>query len=199
MPSLADQIDALLAQTQCTKCGYDACRPYAEAVAASEAAHNRCVPGGVAGIERLSSLLDRAPLPLDPDCGTEAPRRVAWIDPQACIGCTKCIAACPVDAIIGAQKRMHTVIEARCTGCDLCLPPCPVDCIEMRTATDAAWTDAHAAGARAHYHARRARLARDREQASRQANTDASGQRKRALIEAASRRARELLARTGAR
>ena len=198
-PTLADHIDALLAQTQCTKCGYEGCRPYAEAVAAADAAHNRCVPGGAAGIARLSALLDRAPAPLDPDCGVEAPRRVAWIDPQACIGCTKCIAACPVDAIIGAQKRMHTVIEARCTGCDLCLPPCPVDCIEMRASADPQWSDEDAARARAHYHARRDRLALDREQAHRRANADASGQRKRALIEAASRRARELLVRADER
>ena len=198
-PTLADQIDALLAQTQCTKCGYEGCRPYAEALAAAQTAHNRCVPGGVSGIARLSALLDRAPLPLDPACGVEAPRRVAWIDPQACIGCTKCIAACPVDAIIGAPKRMHTVIEAQCTGCDLCLPPCPVDCIEMRASPDPQWSDDDAARARAHYHARLARLALDREQTRGRANADAGGERKRALVEAASRRARALLARAGER
>lgn len=197
VPLLAERIDALLPQTQCTKCGFDGCRPYAEAIAASAAAHNRCVPGGAAGIERLSALLGRAPLPLDPQCGLEAPRRVAWIDPAACIGCTKCIAACPVDAIIGAQKRMHTVIAQRCTGCDLCLAPCPVDCIEMRAPREPhPWTDEHAARARAHYEARCARLARERER-ERQARGAAGERRKRALLESALRRARDRLERAG--
>ena len=193
--SLAERVDALLAQTQCTKCGFDGCRPYAEAVAASTAAHNRCVPGGAAGIERLSTLLGCAPLPLDPDCGVESARRVAWIDPSACIGCTKCIAACPVDAIIGAQKRMHAVIAQRCTGCDLCLAPCPVDCIEMRLpAEPLAWTEEMAARARRHYESRQARLARERDLQSRSAP---GAQRKRTLLESALRRARDQLERIG--
>ena len=106
----ADAIDALLPQTQCTKCGFEGCRPYAQAIAAGQAAINRCPPGGRTTIGRLARLLGCEPLSLDPACGTERPRRVAWIDPALCIGCTRCIQACPVDAIIGASRRMHTVI-----------------------------------------------------------------------------------------
>jgi electron transport complex protein RnfB len=128
---VVDQIDALLPQTQCAQCGYPGCRPYAEAIAAGEADINQCPPGGEAGIRALADLLGREPKPLNPDNGVEKPRRVAVIDEATCIGCTLCIQACPVDAIIGAPKLMHTVIAQECTGCDLCLPPCPVDCIEM--------------------------------------------------------------------
>jgi Na+-translocating ferredoxin:NAD+ oxidoreductase subunit B len=130
-PDLIERIDRLLPQTQCTRCGYPACRPYAEAIAAGEAEINQCPPGGEEGIRALADLLGRAPLPLNPEHGVEAPARVAWIREDECIGCTKCIQACPVDAIIGAPKLMHTVIVEFCTGCDLCIPPCPVDCIDM--------------------------------------------------------------------
>ena len=129
--SLAARIDALLPQTQCTRCGYPACRPYAEAIARGEAAINRCPPGGEAGIRALAALTGRPPLPLDPACGVESPPSVALIDEDACIGCTKCIQACPVDAIVGASKLMHTIVADLCTGCELCIPPCPVDCIAM--------------------------------------------------------------------
>ncbi len=128
---VVDQIEALLPQTQCEQCGYPGCRPYAEAIAHGEADINQCPPGGEAGIRALASLLDREPKPLNPDNGVEKPARVALIDEQTCIGCTLCIQACPVDAILGASKQMHTIIESKCTGCDLCLPPCPVDCIDM--------------------------------------------------------------------
>ncbi len=128
---LASQIDALLPQTQCTRCGYPACLPYAEAMARDEADINRCAPGGQAGVDALAALLGRATKALDPLFGLEAPPTVALIDEDVCIGCTKCIQACPVDAIVGANKRMHTVIAAECTGCGLCIPPCPVDCIAM--------------------------------------------------------------------
>ena len=163
---LADAIDRALPQTQCTRCGYPACRPYAEAVAAGEAAINRCPPGGDAGIRALAALTGRPHLPLDPACGLEQPLRVALIDEAHCIGCTLCIQACPVDAIAGAPKRMHTVIAALCTGCDLCVPPCPVDCIAMLPADgpDAQWNDERADGARARYVARRDRLAREAEE-----------------------------------
>ncbi|HXZ49312.1 MAG TPA: RnfABCDGE type electron transport complex subunit B [Usitatibacter sp.] len=130
-PDLATRIDALLPQTQCTKCGYAGCRPYAEAIAAGTAAINHCPPGGDEGVTRLARLLGRAPLPLDPANGAWRPPRVAVIDEAACIGCVKCIQACPVDAIVGAARRMHTVIASWCTGCELCLPPCPVDCIAL--------------------------------------------------------------------
>jgi len=128
---LIDRIDQLLPQTQCTKCGYQGCRPYAEAIAHGEAQINQCPPGGAEGVRLLAALLDRAPLPLNPDNGEESPRRVAWIREDECIGCTKCIQACPVDAILGGPKRMHTVLVDLCTGCDLCIAPCPVDCIDM--------------------------------------------------------------------
>lgn len=128
---LVDRIDAVLPQTQCGQCGYAACRPYAEALAAGEADLNQCPPGGEAGIRTLARLLHTAPKPLDESHGVHKNRAVAHIEEQACIGCTLCIQACPVDAILGAPKQMHTVIEDECTGCELCLAPCPVDCIEM--------------------------------------------------------------------
>lgn len=131
MSGLAGRIDAALPQTQCTKCGYEGCRPYAEAIARGEADINRCPPGGEAGVARLAALLGRAPRPLDPACGEHRPPEVAVIEESLCIGCVKCMDACPVDAIAGASKLMHTVITDWCTGCELCIPPCPVDCIRL--------------------------------------------------------------------
>jgi len=129
---LRERIDALLPQTQCGRCGYAGCQPYATAVAAGEAAVNRCPPGGTALISALAALLGVPELPLDRDCGPTAPDAVASIDAEACIGCALCLPACPVDAILGAARYLHTVIAAECTGCALCLPSCPVDCIVMR-------------------------------------------------------------------
>ena len=126
-----DSIDALLPQTQCTRCGYTGCRPYAEAIVAGAAEINQCPPGGAATIEALARLTGRPALPLNPANGIEKPREVAYILEEHCIGCTKCLPACPVDAILGANKRMHTVIVSECTGCELCIAPCPVDCIVM--------------------------------------------------------------------
>jgi electron transport complex protein RnfB len=128
---LADQVDAILPQTQCGQCGYPGCRPYAEAIAAGEAEINRCPPGGETTIVALADLLGREPIPLSEEVGEEKEKMVAVIDENTCIGCTLCIQACPVDAILGAAKQMHTVIEAECTGCELCVEPCPVDCIDM--------------------------------------------------------------------
>jgi electron transport complex protein RnfB len=129
--SRAADIDALLPQTQCTRCGYAACQPYAEAIARGEAAINQCPPGGGATIVALARLLHRDPLPLNPANGIEQPHTVAQIDESRCIGCTKCLPPCPVDAIVGAQRLMHTVLVDVCTGCELCIAPCPVDCITM--------------------------------------------------------------------
>ena len=129
--SAADAIHALLPQTQCTRCGYSGCRPYAEAIAVGDADINRCPPGGSATLARLAALTGRPLRPLDPDCGTEGPATVAHIDPERCIGCARCLPPCPVDAIIGAQRQMHTVLVELCTGCELCIAPCPVDCITM--------------------------------------------------------------------
>ncbi len=131
---VVDQIDALLPQTQCGQCNYPGCRPYAEAVARGEADINQCPPGGEAGVKALAALLGREPKALNPENGQETGPTVAVIDEEKCIGCTLCIQACPVDAIVGASKLMHTVIFDHCTGCDLCLPACPVDCIIMRPA-----------------------------------------------------------------
>jgi electron transport complex protein RnfB len=129
---IADEINAVLPQTQCGQCGYPGCRPYAEAIAEHGEAINKCPPGGEDGIQALADLLDVEFIPLDAEHGEEAEATVAFIIEEDCIGCTKCIQACPVDAILGAAKQMHTVIAAECTGCDLCVEPCPVDCIEMR-------------------------------------------------------------------
>jgi Na+-translocating ferredoxin:NAD+ oxidoreductase subunit B len=134
--SLAARIDALLPQTQCTRCGYPACREYANAIAADVAEINQCPPGGEKGIALLGALLDRARKPLNPANGVEKPREVAVIDEAICIGCTKCIQACPVDAIVGASKVMHTILADECSGCELCIAPCPVDCIAMIAAPD---------------------------------------------------------------
>jgi len=162
-PSLAERIDALLPQTQCTRCGYPTCRDYADALAADRADLNQCPPGGADGVAALAALLDRAEKPLDPAYGVEAPPRVALIDEDTCIGCTKCIQACPVDAIVGAAKRMHTIIASECTGCELCVPPCPVDCIAIVPIADAplARADvlARATLARRRFDARKVRLA----------------------------------------
>ena len=128
---ILDKIDAVLPQTQCGQCSYPGCRPYAEAIANGEADINRCPPGGETVILALADLLGVDPKPLDEEVGEEKPRTVAIIDEEVCIGCTLCIQACPVDAILGAAKQMHTVIESECTGCDLCVEPCPVDCIDM--------------------------------------------------------------------
>lgn len=128
-----DRINDLLPQTQCGRCTFTGCKPYATAIARGEADINQCPPGGERTMHALAALLMRERKPVDPKFGS-VPRHpaVAWIDEPACIGCTKCIQACPVDAIVGASKFMHTVIAAECTGCELCIPPCPVDCIEMR-------------------------------------------------------------------
>ena len=154
---LARRIDALLPQTQCTRCGFDGCRPYAEAVAEGRADIDQCPPGGDEGVAKLAALLGRAAKPLNPEFGAFAPPRAAVIEEDICIGCTKCIQACPVDAIVGASKRMHTVIASWCTGCELCIPPCPVDCIVMEPA--AAFPEP--ALSRERFEARATRLARD--------------------------------------
>jgi len=163
MPTLADRLDALLPQTQCEQCGFHGCRPYAEAMARGEAPINRCPPGGAAGIARLAALLDTSVLPLDPGHGVEKPRTLARIVEADCIGCTKCIQACPVDAIVGAAKLMHTVLPDHCTGCELCVPACPVDCIVLEPMPPAQVEDpAHADAARMHFQRREARLSRER-------------------------------------
>ena len=130
---VVDQIDALLPQTQCGQCTYAGCRPYAEAIAAGEADINQCPPGGDATIQALADLLGKDPKPLNPEHGEHKEKTVVIIDEQVCIGCTLCIQACPVDAIVGAAKQMHTVIRDECTGCNLCIPPCPVECIHIVT------------------------------------------------------------------
>jgi len=129
--TLAERLLGALPQTQCTRCGYPDCAGYAEAMDAGEADINQCPPGGEAGVVALAELLGRDPKPLNPENGAVKPKMVAVIDERSCIGCTLCIQACPVDAILGAAKHMHTVIARECTGCELCVAPCPVDCIHM--------------------------------------------------------------------
>jgi electron transport complex protein RnfB len=207
-----EALDAALPQTQCTRCGYPDCHAYAQALAQEEADINRCPPGGAQGIVRLAALTGRPVRPLDPAHGVEAPRRLAVIDEDWCIGCTLCIKACPVDCIVGASKQMHTVIDALCTGCDLCLPVCPVDCISMveisatRTGWDA-WSPQQADEARQRYAFHKLRNERDKREnderlaAKAQAKlADLQGQsqitdpqlleRKRAVVEAAIARAK---------
>lgn len=167
--SLADQLEDLLPQTQCTKCGYPACRPYAEAMADGSANYNQCPPGGIEGVARLAKVLGKKVIPINPVNGVERPRPVAFIDEAICIGCTLCIQACPVDAIVGAAKQMHTIVTDLCTGCDLCVAPCPVDCIAMIEVTPGktgwdAWSQAQADAARERHDFRRARLQREKEE-----------------------------------
>ena len=163
--ALIDEIDAVLPQTQCTRCGYPDCRAYAEAIAAGQAPINRCPPGGDEGIQRLAHLTGQTATPLDLSCGTEGPRLLAVIDEAWCIGCTLCLEACPVDCITGAHKRMHTVIDALCTGCELCLPVCPVDCIALLPVSGqhtgwSAWSPQQADEAKARYRFHQLRQAR---------------------------------------
>jgi electron transport complex protein RnfB len=156
----AERINALLPQTQCGQCGYTGCMPYARAVADGKAAINRCPPAGAEGVAALSVLLGLPVLPLDASCGSERPRTLALIDEEQCIGCTLCIQACPVDAIVGAAKQMHTVLADHCTGCELCVPPCPVDCIALPEHPVAKISLEFAALSRERYQRRAARLER---------------------------------------
>lgn len=140
---LIDHIDALLPQTQCTQCGFNGCKPYAEAIAKNQADINQCPPGGQTGIDKLADLLNIASKPLNAEHGIEQPRQIAFIIEQDCIGCTKCLPPCPVDAILGANKYMHTVIAHECSGCGLCIDPCPVNCIVMQAPqADNVWDEA---------------------------------------------------------
>ena len=164
--SLVQQINNALPQTQCTRCGYPDCQRYAEAITLGEADINQCPPGGTEGVERLAALTGKPVLALNPENGLEGPRTIAIIDEAWCIGCTLCIAACPTDAIVGANKRMHTVVEPYCTGCELCIPACPVDCIslepiDINLSGWASWPQELADLARQRYDVRTARLKRE--------------------------------------
>ena len=192
-----EAIDAVLPQTQCRQCGFDGCRPYAAAIARDEADIDSCPTGGDIGHAKIAAVVGRPVKPLDLARGVTKPLALAVIDEALCIGCTLCIQACPVDAIVGGAKRMHDVVADLCTGCELCLPPCPVDCITM-VAADFAWDDAHAAAARTHHDARSARLARLADEAHRRpvatslSPVPAAASRKQAILAAAIERARML-------
>ncbi|MEQ1657923.1 MAG: electron transport complex subunit RsxB [Hylemonella sp.] len=169
MPATAAQILDALPQTQCTRCGYPDCAAYAQAIAAGDAAINQCPPGGAEGITRLAALTGLPALPLNPAFGAEGPLTVAVIDEDWCIGCTLCLKACPTDAILGGNKRMHTVIEPWCTGCELCIPVCPVDCIQMENVSGkrtgwAAWSQPQADTARQRYAFHVLRLQREQQE-----------------------------------
>lgn len=202
--SFAGRIDAVLPQTQCRQCGYDGCRPYAEAIAALDAGIDRCPPGGDAGIAKLSAVTGRPVVPLDPSRGVPKPLALAVIDEALCIGCTLCIAACPVDAIVGAAKRMHDVVADLCTGCELCVPRCPVDCIAMVPASYA-WDEARADAARERHRRRDARVTRDavarsaRRDAASAGRTNRPDTRRDAIVAAAIARARARRASAAAR
>lgn len=212
LANLAARLLDALPQTQCQRCAYPDCAAYAQAMAKGEAAINQCPPGGAEGVRRLAALTGQPAEPLNPEHGAEGPRHVVWIDEDWCIGCTLCIKACPVDAIIGRNKAMHTVIEPLCTGCELCIPVCPVDCIELENVTGTrtgweAWSAAQAQEARARYAARQTRLTREAEEHAARLEAKArhklahlseltksavgpEADRKRAVIEAALTRAR---------
>ena len=160
--ALEQRINDALPQTQCTQCGFDGCAPYAHAIAFHNEPINQCPPGGAVGIAQLAHITGHPIIPLNPEHGIEQPLRVAYIIEDQCIGCTKCIQACPVDAIVGAAKLMHTVIAERCNGCELCVPPCPVDCIQMPPAADPDWTRERAHASRAQYQFRNERLKREK-------------------------------------
>ena len=203
---LTEQLDQQLPQTQCGQCGFDGCRPYAAAMARGEAPINRCPPGGENGVVLLSRVLQVPIVALDTACGQHKPRHIASIAGEHCIGCTLCIKACPVDAIVGGNKRRHAVIASLCTGCELCIPPCPVDCIDMKLLPDFSdWDKTQANAARARLQQRNARLARQQAASDKKLEDKAIGkyaeinqqdadpaetEKKRAIITAALERAR---------
>jgi len=204
LADLAARIDAALPQTQCTRCGYPDCRAYAQAIAEGAAAINQCPPGGAEGVARLAAITGQTALALNARHGSEGPRSVAFIDEDWCIGCTLCLKVCPTDAIVGASKMMHTIIERYCTGCELCLPVCPVDCIALDTASGAAtgwaaWSAAQAQQARQRYRRHRQRMPGEDPLAQRSAAAgsateqadQAADQARQARIAAALERARQ--------
>ena len=196
-PSLADRLDAVLPQSQCRRCGYAGCRPYAEAIAGG-APINRCPPGADAVVAKLAAITGRPGIALDRSFGEPGPLALARIDEAICIGCTLCIEACPVDAIAGAPKRMHTVLPALCTGCELCVAPCPVDCIAMVPA-GRAWSEVDGRSAHIRYVARNRRLTAPQKAPAKSKSPDGERAKRQAAVAAALARARVRRATAGAR
>ncbi len=178
---LIDAIDDVLPQTQCRQCGYDGCRNYAWAIAMGEAPINRCAPGGQKGIDALARVTGQEPLTLDPEYGHEVALEVSRINPDTCIGCRKCVAVCPTNAIVGAPKRLHGVITDWCTGCALCIVACPVDCIEMIPAPFD-WTHERALAARTRYRQKLEREKRRQSERDEKLNAQSAADKKKALL-----------------
>ena len=190
MTPLVQRIHQVLPQTQCTRCGYPDCERYAQAIVEDQAPINQCPPGGAEGVARLSAVTGQAIQALNPENGQEGPRSVAYIDEDWCIGCTLCLDACPTEAIVGANKQMHTIIEADCTGCELCLPVCPVDCIELEIAQPqltgwAAWSETQAQQALTRYEQRKARLNQANEERAQTLAAELARKAKGAVLQAA--------------
>ena len=188
LDDMTEKINSILPQTQCGKCDYSGCKPYANAIVEGKADINQCPPGGKTGILKIAHLLKVEYKPLNENHGVSKPREIAIIEEDKCIGCTLCILACPVDAILGASKSMHTVISEECTGCELCIEPCPVDCIKMEppdTEDNESIKDKRSSIARSRYEFKEQRILREKNDAK--ANRVTNAEKKQVIADAMAR------------